>query len=293
MPANMKTILLAVLSIFLMASQLVGSRTVFSDASILSVYGVRGILAGLLLLVIFRKEVLSRLSPKGILWLLAGVGTGYLASHFLAIHGGGETPATYRFVIALTMPLWAYLLGVILRQESWNPQKFGGMAFCFAAYLFQGWGGLTQPMFFDYSGPLILLGATALLASSLFFIQKALAELSAEVCATLFLLIGGIGFTFLTFGAHESIFDAGMGSAENLLYLVFDVAIATALGYLLMFRAIAQIGPVLIAALFFLKPIFTNVINIVWWDGEFTTNLLIVSGVVICGLAATLQAGKT
>ena len=111
--------------------------TVFSDASVLSVWGLRGLIAGCLLLLTFRSQIMGQLNPKGFLWVLGSVLSGFLVSNFLSIHGGEDTTISYRFVISLTMPIIAYLIAVAIRQEGWNPQKFGGLAFCFAAFVFQ------------------------------------------------------------------------------------------------------------------------------------------------------------
>jgi len=287
---GMKPLLLGIAAVFLVSSQYVASRTVFDDVSMFAALGARGILAGVLLMAYFRKDYLRDYSVKALLWSIAAVALGYFGSSVLAIHSAAGISSDWRILLSLTVPFWAYVFALIAKQEARKPMALAGLALILGAIAFRSYPHLELNELFASSDPSIYLLSVLMLAGSYFFINKAIDQTSIGAACISYLVLGGVAFRLLAPGQEQEIFNTFMASSENVLYLLFDVILATGLGYFLTFKSIKELGVVKFTNLLFLAPLFVMGIDYLWFGEGVESSQLIAGGVITLGVGLFQRA---
>ncbi len=217
---------------------------------------VRFLLAGLVLLAILRLREGSVRLPREVvvpLALLGGMGFGVY--QVLWATGLAVTTAGTSALIIATTPIWTVLVAMAMRTEAPHPARFVGAAVGFA-----GVGLVVAARGLDVSetgpGDLLTLGAAICWGSYLALSAPLLATQSPLRLTTWAILFGT---AVLAIPGLVQIADAGTGwvGPGTVAAIVYSGIVAGGLANVLIFRAIALLGPSRIANLQLLVPALT------------------------------------
>jgi drug/metabolite transporter (DMT)-like permease len=210
------------------------------------------------------------------LWVVFGV-TG------LAI-----VPPGRAIVLAYTMPLWAFPIGLWLVRERLSPMKlFGGAVGISGLVIFM------NPGLVDWRDPREVAGNLCLLAAAICWalgscLYRRRVWMSGFWSQTFWQLAGALLPVFLL--ALASVHDWSIDWTPGLVaILVYNWVITTALGYFLWNRVLAVLSPAIAGQAMTLTPIAGFFVSTAIFGGEITAEILVSIALIAVGLALTLR----
>ena len=242
-------------------------------ATLLPLLTVRFLVAGVLLVV---YHVLSRrtlwVGRRNVVRLLLLGGLGYAAESALFFLGVERAPAAVISLVFFTYPLWTSLLGFATKLEPYSHRTLvalvlggGGIALIFSIRV----GSLI--------GPLFALLAAMTLAVYLMVAQVVTAKIEPSVTAT-WIALGAL----IAFGTGTLV--SGEGFPAGAVDEAVALGAATAVAFVLLFKAIALIGSARVAVASMLEPVATIALAPVLLDEPITGRVVLGAVLVVAAL---------
>ncbi|MFN2589039.1 MAG: DMT family transporter [Actinomycetota bacterium] len=210
------------------------------------------------------------------LMLLGGVG--YAAESALFFLGLERAPAAVVSLVFFTYPTWTSLLGFVTGLEPYSHRTLlalalgsGGIALIFSIRL-------ESP-----AGPLFALAAAMTLAVYLLVAQVVMARVDASVAATWTASGALVAFALGSLVTGSGLPAAALDDAAAL-------GIATAVAFVLLYRAIALIGSTKAAVASMLEPLATIVLAALLLDEAITTRVVLGAALVVSALPVLATA---
>ncbi len=275
----------ALLVMVVWAANFVVVKSAIASAPPIGFAFVRFLLAGVVLLAILRLREGSVRVPRGVvvpLALLGGLGFGVY--QLLWATGLTVTTAGTSALIVATTPIWTVLVAIAMRTEAPHPARFVG-----AAVGFVGVALVVAARGLDLSGSgpgdLLTLGAAICWGTYLALSAPLLAHLSPLRLTTWAILAGTA-----VLAIPGMLQLAGAGGAwvapDTLAAIAYSGIVAGGLANVLIFRAIALVGPSRVANLQLLVPALTVLLAAVVLGepilaGQVVGGVVIVAGILI------------
>ena len=248
---------------------------------------VRFLLAGLVLLVILRRREGSAGIPRGVILPLAILGgLGFGVYQVLWASGLTVTTAGTSALLVATTPLWTVLVAVAMRTEAPHRARFLGAVVGIAGVaLVVAARGLSLAGV----GDLLTLGAAVCWGSYLALSAPLLATLSPLRLTTWAILFGTV-----VMAIPGSLQLAAAGPAwvtpETLAAIAYSGIVAGGLANVLIFRAIAVVGPSRVANLQLLLPALAVLFAAVALGEPVLAGQVLGGAVIIAGILIARRA---
>lgn len=204
------------------------------------------------------------------LMLLGGLG--YATESLMFFLGLERAPAAVISLIFFTYPLWTALFAFATRLERYSHRT--------VVALLLGMGGIVSIFSVrsaSLAGPLFALAAAISLAVYLLVAQVVMARVEASVAATWTALGATVAFAGGSLVTRSGLPAAALDEAAGL-------GIATAVAFVLLYRAIAAIGSARTAVASTLEPVATIVLAALLLDEAITGRVLLGAVLVVAAL---------
>jgi drug/metabolite transporter (DMT)-like permease len=248
-------------------------------AELLPLLAARFVVAGVLLVgyhVATRRPLWPGRAAVVRLLLLGGLG--YAAESALFFLGLERAPAAVVGLIFFTYPTWTAALAFATRMEAYAHRTL--------AALLLGTAGVALIFSIrleSLAGPLFALGAALSLAVYLLVAQVVMARVEPSVAATW----TALGAT-AAFGV--SALTTGPALPAEALDEAAGLGVATAIAFVLLYRAIALIGSARVAVASMLEPVATLTLAAVLLDEELGPRVLLGAALVVASLPVLATA---
>lgn len=251
-------------------------------AALLSLLATRFVVAGALLVayhVATGRDL--RVGRGNVVRLMLLGGLGYAAESALFFMGLQRAPAAVVSLIFFTYPLWTALLGFVTRLEPYSHRTIAALGL--------GMGGIG--LIFSIRlpslvGPLFALTAAMTLAVYLLVAQVVMARVEASVAATWTGLGAGVSFVAAALVGGRGMPAAALDEAAGL-------GVATAVAFVLLYRAIALIGSARAAVASMLEPVATLILAAALLDEALGPRVLLGAALVVASLPILATARRT
>lgn len=280
-PGAARGIVLASVAAVAFGTLAIFAKLAYRDgATLLPLLAVRFLIAGVLLVAYHAATRRTLWVERGtIVRLLLLGGVGYAAESALFFLGLERAPAGVISLVFFTYPLWTSLLGFVTKLEPYSHRTLlalalggGGIALIFSIRLE------------SLAGPLFALLAATSLAVYLMVAQVVAARTEPSVAATWTALGALVAFGLGTIVSGESFPAEATGEAAAL-------GVATAVAFVLLFRAIALIGSAKVAVASMLEPVATIVLAALLLD-EAVTGRVVLGAVLVVSALPILATAK-
>lgn len=248
-------------------------------ATLLPLLAVRFLVAGVLL-VAYHAAMRRNLwvGRRDVVRLLLLGGVGYAAESALFFLGLERAPAAVVSLVFFTYPLWTSLLGFATKLEPYSHRTLVALAL----------GGCGIALIFSIrleslTGPLFALLAAMSLAVYLMVAQVVSARIEPSVAATWTALGALVAFTVGALVSDRRFPAEALGEAAAL-------GVATAVAFVLLFRAIALIGSAKVAVASMLEPVATIVLAALLLDEAITGRVVLGAALVVAALPVLATA---
>jgi drug/metabolite transporter (DMT)-like permease len=210
------------------------------------------------------------------LMLLGGLG--YAAESALFFLGLERAPAAVVSLVFFTYPMWTSLLGFVTRMEPYSHRTVAALVLGSA-----GIALIFSIRLESLAGPLFALLAAMSLAVYLLVAQVVMARVEASVAATWTATGALAAFTLATLVTGSGLPRAALDDAAAL-------GIATAVAFVLLYRAIALIGSTRTAVASMLEPVATIVLAGLLLDEAITARVVLGAALVVSALPVLATA---
>ena len=250
---------------------------------------IRFLLAGLVLLVALRWREGSVGVPRQLVVPLALLGAlGFGVYQVLWATGLTVTTAGTSALIVATTPIWTALVAIAMRTETPHWARFVG-----AALGFLGVALVVASRGFDLGGSglgaLLTLGAAVCWGSYLALSAPLLATLSPLRLTTWAILAGTVVMAIPGI-AQLAAAGPGWASSETLVAIAYSGIVAGGLANVLIFRAIALVGPSRVANLQLLVPALTVLLAAAVLGEPILVGQVVGGAVIVAGILVARRA---
>ena len=235
-------ILYAVIVALLFATHSVFARMTFSALDPLAFAGLRGLGAGLILVIVHAKSIRATLSYSLIIKSFIIAIFGFGLNQLLLIEGLIRAGTADAVLINGSIPFVTALVARILNLEHLGRIRLLGVLLGLV-----GLSGFTlavhrNSLRFDFVGDLLLFGNVLAVSLALVLMRLFTRTVPSGVVAALILLFGGVLLLSMAAPQVPKTLVAAFSSAEMALLTWFDTLVCTALAWLLYVKVIASLG---------------------------------------------------
>jgi drug/metabolite transporter (DMT)-like permease len=233
------------------------ARAVLATVPALALGAGRGLAGGLLLALIFRRELKEAVQARPLPWILLPVGAlGFGLNQILLFQGLLRAPAADAALIANAIPMLSTTCAALLGVERVRGRQILGLALGFAAVTaFALRGGLAAGARRD--GDLLIVANVAAFAFAVALAKKTLAGVSPPVLTTAMLLSGGLILAAAAGFDLAPLWSYAARDAQAAALVAFELLITTAAGYLLNMAALSRLSVAQTTAFSHFQPLLT------------------------------------
>ena len=258
-----KNQILPVISCFLVtvifSVHFVIAKQILQNHHPLALTSLRGIIGGILVLLIFYKKINFSLISKFKLKIFLIGALGFFGNQLLFMSGLKMTTALNASIITNAVPLVTASLAVFMGLESAGIKKFGGIMLGFGSVLYimfqsQSVEGV------NWVGDLLVFSNMFVFAIAIVFIkQLTSAGIHYGVISGFMMLIGG-GLSLFVAGSDTiKLLNWSISNSVAFQMMVFEVLVSTIIAYLLNFYALKHLVPSKITIFIYLQPFITAI----------------------------------
>lgn len=220
--------------------------------------GTRGVLGGLLLFMIYFRNIKGNFTASNLKMLLSIAFFGYFINQILFLNGLKLSSPLNTSVIMNTIPVVAALISMLFRVEVFAWRKILGcfLGFSMIALLTvttsnKGLGGAKI-------GDLLIFASVVTLCTSTVLTKTLVKKgFPSPIISASMLFFGGLALCTLVSDQLMLIVDYAMVSEINTAKVIFEIVISTALTYLLSFKALKYLAPSQSMIFIYLQPLIT------------------------------------
>lgn len=269
------------------------AKSILNNHHPLALTTLRGLIGGVIVLAIYRKEITPKLKEHvGSLFLIGFLG--FFLNQLLFMSGLKMTTALNASIITNAVPLVTAILATGFRLEKFSLIKSLGLLIGFGSVLFLILNS-SQELSLNTAGDALIFGNMFVFALAIVLIKKlTTVGIHYGVISGMMMIIGGLLSSFVAGSDAVNLLHWGLGSSSSSLALIFEVLISTVLAYLLNFYALKHLEPSKITIFIYLQPMITALVNF-YFDGVLPsmTSWGAFLGIVIGGLLVLKNQQKS
>lgn len=220
--------------------------------------GVRGVLGGLLLFIIFFPSIKNSVKFSHVKILLSIAFFGYFINQILFLNGLKLSSPLNTSVIMNLIPVTAALIAILFRVETFAWRKifgaFLGFSMIVLLILSNGKSHFSGAKLGDV---LIFASVITLCISTVLTRSLVKTGFPSQIVSASMLLIGGLALCALVSDQLMLLVDYAIASDMHLAQIVFEIVISTALTYFLSFKALKYLAPSQSMIFIYLQPLIT------------------------------------
>lgn len=232
------------------------AKDVMKEVPPLVLGGMRGVLGGLLLLIIFLPSNKNAVKLSHIKMLLSIAFFGYFINQILFLNGLKLTSPLNTAVIMNLIPVTAAAISILFRVETFAWRKilgaFLGFSMIALLTLSTSNGHFTGAKLGDL---LIFTSVVTLCISTVLTKSLVKTGFPSPIISASMLFIGGLALCTLVPDQLVLLVNYAVGSDMHMAQIVFEIVISTALTYLLSFKALQYLAPSQSMIFIYLQPL--------------------------------------
>jgi drug/metabolite transporter (DMT)-like permease len=252
-------LLVSVFVTLVFSGHYLAAKEILTTVPALSLAAARGIVGGLVLLVIFWPPIKAHIAPTKILALCTVAAVGFCCNQLLLLAGLQKTTPADAALISSTIPIVASILAVFLRIDSIDKRRFLGIVIGLLTICWYLLHLFVVDLTAHAHGNLLVFANVFLFCGALVIVKKFLKEVPAEVVATGMLLLGGIGL-LAAGGQPLDLVSFARKDANSFAIIFFEVIVTTAIAYTLNLWVLKRLSIATTTVFNYLQPPFTAIL---------------------------------
>ena len=269
------------------------AKIVLVEVPALSLAAARGVVGGLLLMVVFWSRVAAAISAKKVV-ILAGVAAlGFCLNQLFLLAGLNRSTPADAALVSSTIPITASLLAVVAGIDRPDPRRLAGIGLGLVVI---GWYLMhlfSVDLVAHAQGNLLVFANVLFFSLALLIVKKYLNETPAEVVATGMLLLGGSGM-LVAGGSLTPVITFAMRGSTSFALILFETVITTAVAYTLNLWALRRLSIATTTVFNYLQPPTTALLTWTFLGNVPSAALIVAFGGVgiSCLLVLSAEQGQ-
>lgn len=216
--------------------------------------GVRGFFGGMLLFIMYYKDVRS-IAMENIQALLAIAFFGYVANQILFLNGLMLSTPLNTAVIMNLIPITAALIAILFGVEKFSWRKISGCIIGFTMVVILS-SSKSNSAFGIGLGDILIFGSVIFLCFSTMLTKRLVKEgFPSPIISASMLFFGGFVLLMWEVDKFYVIVDYSLESTMNFGKIIFEIVISTSFTYLLSFKALKYLSPSQSMIFIYLQPL--------------------------------------
>ncbi|MDD2776541.1 MAG: DMT family transporter [Gallionella sp.] len=228
--------------------------------------GVRGVLGGLLLFIIFFPNIKGSVKFSHFKILISIAFFGYFINQILFLNGLKLSTPLNTSVIMNLIPVTAALISILFRVETFAWRKIVGALLGFSMIVLLTLSNSKGHISGAKLGDLLIFASVVTLCIST-VLTKTLVRTGfpSQIISASMLFLGGFALCAMATDQLGLIVDYAMASDLHFAQIVFEIVISTALTYFLSFKALKYLAPSQSMIFIYLQPLMTAGIDFMFF----------------------------
>ncbi len=230
------------------------AKDVLQTVSPILLGGVRGFFGGILLFVMYYKDVRS-IAMENIQTLLAIAFFGYVANQILFLNGLMLSTPLNTAVIMNLIPITAALIAILFGVEKFSWRKIIGCIIGFTMVVILSSSKSNGDVGIGL-GDILIFGSVIFLCFSTMLTKRLVKDgFPSPIISASMLFFGGFALLMWEVDKFYVIVDYSLESNMNLGKIIFEIVISTSFTYLLSFKALKYLSPSQSMIFIYLQPL--------------------------------------
>lgn len=229
------------------------AKIVLAEVPALSLASARGLIGGILLMVVFWSRVTASISARKVLILSGVAALGFCLNQLFLLAGLSLSTPADAAVISSTIPITASLLAVVAGIDRPLLRRLVGITFGLVVICWYLLHLYSVDLAAHAQGNLLVFTNVFFFSLALLIVKKFLNETPAEVVATGMLLLGGTGM-LVAGGSLTPVITFAMSGSSQFALILFETLITTAVAYTLNLWALRRLSIATTTVFNYLQP---------------------------------------
>jgi len=244
----------------------------------------RGIMGGLILIVIFRKQVFKNLNKKNLRDIAIVGFLGFFINQIFFMYGLKESTPLNASIIMNTIPIASTLMAIVFALEIFTWRKVSGILLGFLLILIVALQGKSDGISTKWGDAMIFLNVISFCLAMTIGKKIINKKLPPILLSSGMIFLGGLMLFIFSFQHTPSFFQYTFASTKNFWIMFFEVVISTSVAYYINFKALQILVPSQTMVFIYIQPPLTAFIEYcIWGKVPHLIIVPIIFGIMISG----------